>query len=205
MPVIAVQMAKEEVLRVGWIAYEMVKRATEAMIESDNERIKWVLKHEKNIDEIYHKMEAFLVCIPSEKLSPSDVKTLENLKHLLTDIERVGDHANNLAEFAEQIKTKKHGLSKYGRNEIRNLSECVLNAYGLALKALKTDSRKFIDKVVEYEDRIDKLEKNYKINHVNRLKKNICNPELDTIYVETLRNLERIGDHSYNIALSLTF
>jgi phosphate:Na+ symporter len=205
MPVMAVQMAKEEVLRVGWMAHEMVKRSSEAMVETDNERIKWVLKHEKRVDEIYHNMEAFLASIPSEKLAPNDVKMLENLKHLLTDIERVGDHANNLAEFAEQIGSKKHGLSKYGRKEVKNLSERVLNTYGLALKALKTDNRKFIDQVVVYEDEIDKMEKAYKKNHINRLKKKICNPELDTIYVETLRNLERIGDHAYNIALSLTY
>ena len=87
---------------------------------------------------------------------------------------------------------------------MQRLSECVLRTYGLALKALKTDNRKFIDQVVTYEDEIDKLEKKYKENHINRLKKNLCEPELDTIYVETLRNLERISDHSYNIALSLT-
>jgi phosphate:Na+ symporter len=149
-------------------------------------------------------MDAFLASIPGDKLGENEAKLLENLKHLITDIERVGDHANNLAEFAEHMRTKKHKLSKYGCKEMQRLSECVLRTYGLALKALKTDNRKFIDQVVTYEDEIDKLEKKYKENHINRLKKNLCEPELDTIYVETLRNLERISDHSYNIALSLT-
>ncbi len=204
MPVMAVQMAKEEVLRMGWIAHEMVKRASEAMVVADHEGVKWVFKHEKNIDEICRNMDAFLASIPGDKLGENEAKLLENLKHLITDIERVGDHANNLAEFAEHMRTKKHKLSKYGCKEMQRLSECVLRTYGLALKALKTDNRKFIDQVVTYEDEIDKLEKKYKENHINRLKKNLCEPELDTIYVETLRNLERISDHSYNIALSLT-
>lgn len=205
MPIMAVQMAKEEVLRMGWIAYEMVQRSIDAMLNDDNDDIKWVFKHEKNVDEICHTMDAFLASIPAEKLGPDEVKVLENLKHLTTDIERVGDHANNLAEFAQQIRARKYSLSKYGRKEIVTISKLVLKTFGLALKALKTDGQKFIDRVVENEERIDKMEKEFKQNHIQRLKKKICNPELDTIYVETLRNLERISDHAYNIALSLVY
>ena len=85
------------------------------------------------------------------------------------------------------------------------MSSRVLKTYGLALKALKTENRKFVDQVMKGEDEIDNLEKSYKLNHIERLKKKICNPELDTIFVESLRNLERISDHSYNIALSLIY
>jgi len=203
MPVVAVQTAKEEVLRMGWIAHEMVKRATEAMSEADQDKEKWVLKHEKNIDEICRNLDSFLESIPSDKLGMNEVLLLENLKHLITDIERVGDHATNLAEFAERMRSKKYTLSKYGRKELKEISEKVLATYGLSLQALKTNNHKYVDQVVEFEDQVDKLEKKFKKNHINRLKKNICNPELDTIFVETLRNLERISDHSYNIALSL--
>jgi phosphate:Na+ symporter len=62
-----------------------------------------------------------------------------------------------------------------------------------------------MDQVVTLEDEIDDMEKQYKLNHIERLKKKICNPELDTVFVEALRNLERISDHSYNIALSLIY
>ena len=202
MPVMAVQMAKEEVLRMGWIAHEMVKRSVDAMLHDEHDEIKWVFKHEKNVDEINSNMDAFLASIPVEKLGPEEISQVEKLKHLLTDIERVGDHANNLAEFAQKIKESKHKLSKYGHKEIRDMSKSVLKTYGLALEALKTNDGRLIEQVIKNEEKIDKMEKEFKQNHIQRLKKKICNPELDTIYVETLRNLERISDHSYNIALS---
>jgi phosphate:Na+ symporter len=150
-------------------------------------------------------MESFLESIPGEKLGPDELKKLEDLKHLITDIERVGDHANNLAEFAQEIEEKKHKLSKYGRKELKTLSGRVIKTYGLALKALKTEDRKIVDQVIEEEDKNDDLEKTFKLNHIERLKKKICNPEMDTIFVESLRNLERISDHAYNIALSLIY
>lgn len=205
MPVIAVQMAKEEVLRMGWITLEMVEKATDAMVKENGDHIKWVLKKEKDVDQICHTMESFLESIPGEKLGQKEQETLEDLKHLITDIERVGDHANNLAEFARQISEKKNKLSKYGRKEIKALSSNVLENYSTALKALKSGNKKFVDRVVEGEDKVDALEKKYKRNHIDRLKKNLCNPELDTIFVESLRNLERISDHAYNIALSLIY
>ncbi len=205
MPVMAVQMAKEEVLRMGWITHEMVEKATNAIVGEGGDEIKWVLKHEKDVDQICHSMESFLECIPGEKLGQKEMEMLEDLKHLITDIERVGDHANNLAEFAKEIQSKKHGLTKYGRKELKSLSSRVLKTYALALKALKTENTKFVDQVIKGEEEIDSLEKAFKLNHIERMKKKICNPEMDTIFVESLRNLERISDHSYNIALSLIY
>lgn len=205
MPVMAVKMAKEEVLRMGWITHEMVEKATSAIVGKAGDDVKWVLKHEKDVDQICHTVESFLESIPGEKLGLKEQEMLEDLKHLITDIERVGDHANNLAEFAKEIESKKRGLSKYGRRELKSLSSRVLKTYGLSLKALKTENRKFVDLVTKGEDEIDKLEKKFKQNHIERLKKKICNPEMDTIFLESLRNLERISDHSYNIALSLIY
>ena len=73
------------------------------------------------------------------------------------------------------------------------------------LKGVRTDDKKFVDQVTKSEEEIDELEKTFKYNHIERLKKKICNPDLDTIFVDCLRNLERISDHSYNIALSLVY
>jgi len=130
---------------------------------------------------------------------------LEDLKHLITDIERVGDHANNLAEFAVIIGKKKIKISKYGRKELRNLFKLVIDTYGLSLQVFKSENTKKIDIVARREEKIDALEREYKKNHIERLKQKICHPEADTIYIETLRNLERVGDHAYNIALSIKY
>ena len=205
MPAIAIQLAKEEVLRVGWITHEMLKKASEGMLNKKSDSVKWVLKREEDVDSISWNLEEFLESIPGDKLNPDDQETLENLKHYVTDIERVGDHANNLAEFARKIDKKKIKITKYGRKELRTLFKRVLSNYGAALKAIKSGNKKFVNNVIKWEEEIDALEKEFKRNHIERLKQNICHPEADTIFVESLRNLERISDHAYNIVLSLIY
>jgi phosphate:Na+ symporter len=81
----------------------------------------------------------------------------------------------------------------------------VLQNYRITLKALKSGNEKMVARINTLEEEIDVMEKDYKKNHIDRLKRNICHPEADTIFVESLRNLERISDHSYNIALSLIY
>ena len=202
MPVIAVQLAKEEVQRVGWITHEMLEKTYEGMLNKKIDAVKWVLKREADVDSICWSLENFLESIPGDKLNPNELETLENLKHYITDIERVGDHATNLSEFVRKIDKKKIKITKYGRKELRTLFRRVLSNYGAALKAIKSGNKKYVNNVIKREDEIDALEKEFKRNHIERLKQNICNPEADTIFVESLRNLERISDHAYNIVLS---
>jgi phosphate:Na+ symporter len=203
MPIMAVKLAQEEVLRMGDITCEMVARSTEAMLHKNKDDVKWVLKHEKDVDEITHSLEGFLESVPGDKLNPDDLDTLEDLKHLITDIERVGDHADNLAEYATEIADKKITFSKEAKKELKNISGKVIHNYQSSLKALKTGDKKMIAKIAKREDDIDTLQRKYRQNHLNRLKKKVCRPEAGDIFADTLRNLERISDHAYNIALSL--
>jgi phosphate:Na+ symporter len=203
MPVIAVQLAKEEIQRVGWITHEMLEKTFEGMLKQNMDAVKWVLKKEADVDSISWSLENFLESIPSDKLNPNEQETLENLKHHITDIERVGDHANNLAQFARKLDKKKIKITKYGRKELRTLFRRVLSNYGAALKAVASGNKKYVNHVIKWEDEIDALEKKFKRNHIERLRQRICNPEAGTIFVESLRNLERISDHAYNIVLSL--
>jgi len=123
----------------------------------------------------------------------------------VTDIERVGDHAVNLAEFAIRMEKKDIKFTKYAHKELESIFESVRQNYSNSLKAFTQNDRTLMDTVVASEDDVDEMEKRFKKNHVNRLRKGLCQPEADPIYVETLRNLERISDHSYNIALSLIY
>jgi len=201
-PVVAVQLAKEEVLLMGWLTHEMIEKSGEGMLDGKSDIVKWVLKREKDVDSISHELGNFLEQIPGEKLSEHEHETLEDLKHLITDIERVGDHATNLAEFARKMEHDKIKFSKYAVKELRELFSHVVHNYGVSLKSLKSGSEKQVHKVIEEEDLIDHLEKTFKRNHEKRSKARICQPEADTIFIETLRNLERVSDHAYNIALS---
>jgi len=204
-PFVAVAIAKAEVLRMGWLTYQMLKDAEKSFILGKPKHASDVLKKEPDIDEIGRLVNRFMEEIPGDKLNPEERMLLEKLKHLVTDIERVGDHAVNMAEFARQMDKKGIKITKYAHKELETLFNTVAEHYSVALKAFKNNDLTLMDKVVQNEDEVDRMEKKYKKNHIERLKKGLCQPEADPIFVETLRNLERISDHSYNIVLSLVY
>lgn len=204
-PFIAVTMAREEVLRLGSLTYQMLKDAEKGFVAGKTKSSLAVLEREPDIDEISHRLNRFMENIPSEKLNPDERAGLEKLKHLVTDIERVGDHAFNLAEFALRMEKKGIKFTKYAHKELESLFETVADNYSHSLESFKNGDRHLMDQVIASEDDVDRMEKRFKKNHVKRLREGLCQPEADPIYVETLRNLERISDHSYNIALSLIY
>jgi phosphate:Na+ symporter len=204
-PYVAVSIAREEVLRMGWLTLQMVKNAEKSFLLGKTKHATAVLEKEPDIDQISHLVTDFIENIPSEKLNQEERAMLGKLYHLVTDIERVGDHAVNLAEFAIRMEKKGIKFTKYARKELEALFKNVREHYGISLKAFTKNDQKLMDQVVASEDEVDGMEKRFKKNHVKRLREGLCQPEADPIYVETLRNLERISDHSYNIALSLIY
>jgi phosphate:Na+ symporter len=204
-PFIAVTMAREEVLHMGSLTYHMLKDAEKGFVSGKTKHSLAVLEIEPNIDEITHQLNRFMESIPGEKLNPDERAALEKLKHLVTDIERVGDHAFNLAEFALRMEKKNIKFTKFAHKELESLFSTVADNYSQSLESFKNGDRGLMDQVIASEDDVDGMEKRFKKNHVKRLREGLCQPEADPIYVETLRNLERISDHSYNIALSLIY
>jgi len=193
------------VLRMGALTRQMLKDAEKSFTQGKLSAAKAVLQQEPDIDQISHQVDHFMEGIPTEKLNEGDRATLAKLNHLVTDIERVGDHAVNLAEFALQMEKKEIKFTKYARKELKDMFDTVVEQYGTALKAFKQQDLSLLEQVTRVEDEVDKMEKTFKKNHIKRLRKGLCQPEADPIYVETLRNLERISDHAYNIGLSLIY
>jgi len=204
-PFVAVSIAKQEVLRMGWLTHQMLKNAEKSFLLGKTKHAFAVLEKEPEIDEITHLVNRFMGNLPVEKLNQEEKKILEKLKHLVTDIERVGDHAVNLAEFAIRMEKKGIKFTKYAHKELENMFADVKEHYSVSLKAFSKNDLNLMNQVIKSEDDVDSMEKRFKKNHIKRLREGLCQPEADPIYVETLRNLERISDHSYNIALSLIY
>ena len=202
-PFVAVAIAKAEVLRMGWHAYQMLKDAEKSFLLGKPKHATDVLKKEPDIDEIGRLVNHFMEEIPGDKLNSEERSLLEKLKHMVTDIERVGDHAVNLAEFAQQMDKKGIKITKFAHKELESLFSTVAENYSNALKAFKKNDLALKKQVIRNEDDVDKLEKKFMKNHIARLRKGLCQPEADPIFVETLQNLERISDHSYNIVLGI--
>ena len=119
--------------------------------------------------------------------------------HSVGDIERVGDHVNNIVELLERKNKEKLKFSRYAMKELRAMFESVEAVYDKAISALKDDDKAVASEIDGLESDVDKKEKEFEHNHIERIKKNICNPSSGIIFVDILRNLERISDHATNI------
>jgi phosphate:Na+ symporter len=199
-PSIALSQAEKEVLRLAGITYEMLDQATLAIMDYEKDAIEEVKKNEKIVDELNETVDRFLNDIRFEKLSEGDSRKLAYLKHSITDIERVGDHANNLVELAEKKLRIHLPFSKEAQDEIKTMCLKTKLIYELALTALGHENKEAVRRVGELEDEIDNLQRVFEENHVRRLENKICSPLVGIFFVDILRNLERIADHSTNIA-----
>jgi phosphate:Na+ symporter len=199
-PSIALFQAEKEVLRMTRMTYEMLDKAISAILNDDKDAIGKVMEMEEIVDEINEAIEKFLDDIRFESLNERELKKLAYLKHSITDIERVGDHANNLVELAEMKLKEALPFSKDAKEELNTMCIKTKLIYEKALIALGDENKEVVKTVWELEDEIDNLQKVFEANHVRRLENKICNPLVGIIFVDILRNLERVADHSTNIA-----
>ena len=202
-PSMALSQAEKEVLRMTKITYEMLDKAISALLNEQKEAIGKVMKMEEIVDEIAETIDRFLDNIRFENLGEREYKKLAYLKHSITDIERVGDHANNLVELAEKKLKEALPFSKDAKEELNTMCMKTKLIYETALIALGDENKEVVQRVWELEDEIDNLQRTFEANHIRRLENKICNPLVGIIFVDILRNLERIADHSTNIANSI--
>jgi len=199
-PSIALSQAEKEALRMGSLTCEMLDKAISAIQEDKKEAIAKVKELEGIVDEIYHAIDKFLNDSRFVNLNEKEFRKLAYLKHSLNDIERVGDHANNLAELAEKKMKKDLQFSKDASMEIATMSAKAKTIYEKALVALEGENEEVVKAVQDLEAEIDHLQRVFEANHIRRLESKTCNPLVGIFFVDVLRNLERVGDHSTNIA-----
>jgi phosphate:Na+ symporter len=199
-PSIALSQAEKEVHRMAHLTYEMLEKALSALQQDKKEAIAKVKELESIVDEIFHAIDKFLNDSRFVNLNEKEFKKLAYLKHSLNDIERIGDHANNIAELAERKQKRTLAFSVDAKIELDTMGIKAKMIYEKALTALGTEDEEVVKTVRELEEEIDRLQRVYEANHIRRLENKICNPLMGIIFVDILRNLERVGDHSTNIA-----
>ncbi len=199
-PFMALSQVGKEVNRIGKIALKMLDLSKQALLRDDEKAAKEVFDTENIIDDLVYKTDRYLDRIPTNELSEAEFQKHIRLDHALTDIERTADLANNIAVSAMDKILKEKKFTKIGEEEMKTLFKKARLSYKTSIKALKKNDKELAAKVIKLEDSIDSLEKRFKRNHIRRLKAGICDVRSDVIFTDTLRNLERIGDHADNIA-----
>jgi phosphate:Na+ symporter len=202
-PATAVVEVVKEVERMASLAGENLNRAMNALITLDQEDIDEVYKVEENINFLNHAITNYLVKINQTTLPIEDLKSIGGLFHVVNDIERIGDHAENVADAAKTRIETGVTISKEAQKELGQMLDMVNEIYRLSVETFSTGDDKYIDKINELEDAIDEKERELQQNHVDRLTRNECTPEAGMIFSDIASGLERVADHSTNIAYSI--
>lgn len=199
-PAIALDRARSELLRMGEATERMVENAERALLDGDLSKAGEVLETEESVDLFRRAIDGFLGRIDTELLSARDAARLHMLQHVSGDVERVGDHAVNVAERAQVNVRRRFTFSAEAREELAHMSGETRRLYALSLQALRNEDRAPAEQAVELEKEVNRLEVRYKEAHIRRLEQGTCDPTAGILFVEVLRNLERVGDHAVNIA-----
>jgi len=199
-PTLAVTNAHLEICRMGAIANENLNLALDAFFEKDTEKAGKAIENEKIINFLYHSISAKLVEINNKALSESDAEKVGKMFKILSDIERIGDHAENIAEYAVTIKDGKLKFSDTATTELKTLAGLTTDVITKALDIYKTEDATQISEVELLEDEIDARSIEFANNHIERLKTESCEPKSGVIFTDIIIDLERSADHAHNIA-----
>ncbi|SDK04400.1 Na/Pi cotransporter family protein [Natronincola ferrireducens] len=202
-PSIATASAIRETLHMGKVARESFKNAFDGFVNNDQNKIDESFKLEKVVNELEREMSAYLVSLSNTNVSQDNRETVNGLFNTINDIERVGDHAENIAELAQYKIDNQLSFSDTAIQELKEIAETTMEAYSNALTAMKTLDASLAMKVVEIEEQVDFMERTLRANHIERLNKQLCVPTSGVIFLDIISNLERIADHSSNIAMAV--
>ena len=200
MPQAALMEAEREVISTAEKTVEMIVLSKNALLTRNLEDANIVIRLEDEVDESCRDTEEFIDKIREEELNKVDAIWRIKLLAILTDIERVGDLASNIAEFVTDKVKEDISFSQPAVKELSEMFDLVKETYSTAIKSLKTKDKDLAKVAEQLEDDVDDLERKLKETHVERVRHGVCKPEADSIFIETLRNLERISDHADNIA-----
>ena len=203
-PATAVVEVVKELERMASLAEENLNRAMNALITLDEEDIEEVYEVEKNINFLNHAITDYLVKINQTTLPIEDLNSLGALFHVVNDIERIGDHAENVADAARQRKEEGVSISKEAQKELGDMLEMVNKIIRYAVEMFAKSDETHMQEIITLEDQVDEKERELQKKHVERLTKGECSPEAGMIFSDIVSGLERVADHATNIAFAIT-
>lgn len=199
-PSFAVENAILEVVHMGKIVSENLQCAFDAVLKHDTEKIAQVYKTEKTINAMEKLITEYLVQISNLSLNEEQHNIVNNLFYSVSDIERVGDHTENIAELVDPKDGDSFEFSENAMTEMAEIMDLVSNAFNYAIKAREEKSIDAAVKVGKYEDMVDSMEEELREKHIERLSKQLCDSANGVIFLDIISNLERVSDHAYNLA-----
>jgi len=199
-PEIVFMQAHSEMHRMGKIALRNLKLTLEAFFEKNVEKANKVIELEETIDYLRNEISAYLMSVKSSELTAVNVEKLGSMLHIVTDIERLGDHAENIAEYIVCEKDHRVYLSNEALDELREISEAMMETLMLALNIFELHDSSRLTQLEALEQKVDDLCEKYIANHLVRLADEKCDPRCSVVFANMISDLERCSDHALNIA-----
>lgn len=202
-PATVVVDVTKEIDRMASLAYENLNRAMNALITLDKEDIEQVYQVEQNINFLNRAITNYLVKINQTTLPIEDQKHIGALFHVVNDIERIGDHAENVADAAKQRIETGVSFSKEAQKEMGDMLDMVNTVVRFSVEMFVKGNEEHMEDILRLEDAVDEKERELQRFHVERLTRNECTPEAGMIFSDIISGLERVADHATNIAFSI--
>jgi len=199
-PSFAVENAIKEVGHMGMLAVANTRLAIEALLEKDLKKVARVSVNEKGINKLEQLITDYLIKISNTPLNEHQHLVITNLFHTVNDIERVGDHAENIADLAIYYMDNELDFSDEAMKEFKEISKLSVETIEAAVKARSEEDADLVKQVEANEEEVDVMEEELRNQHIRRLAKNLCNSTTGVVFLDSISNLERITDHALNIA-----
>lgn len=202
-PTTAVLQAVREMERMATMALNNLHRAMNTLNGHDQKELDEVYQVEKNIDYLNKEITNYLVHLNQSTLPIDDVMSIGSLFHVVNDIERIGDHAENVADASIMMRDDDVSFSPEGEKDLSEMLDMVLKIVTYSIEMFSRNDRHHMQDILMLEDRIDMEERRLQQKHVERLTQNECTPEAGMIFSDIISGLERVADHATNIAFSI--
>ena len=201
-PPVAVEYTKKEIVKMSGIAKENLILATD-MLLGNGENAETLKDNEKALNYLNHSITAFLTQLMSKGLTEKDEKKIGSYYHVVSDVERIGDYAENIMEYYFKLKEEGQNFSDGAIEELKAMTGTVLELFDVSVRAFENRDLSLLTEV----DRLEKITDQYSIDledkHIERVKKGGCSAQVGSVYLQTVSNLERVGDHITNIGFSI--
>ena len=200
---VVITQARMEISRMAKIALESMRNAVDAFFTLDDKLAENVRETEETVDYLTDAITERLIAIKSMEFSPKEQYQISQMMLVASDIERIGDHAENIIEYQEKIKSKQASISKIGLAELRKLSDATIEAIEVAFSVFETEQYDRLDEAEKLEQDVDNIQTEIVNSHIDRLMKESCNPAGGVIFTDMSTDLERSSDHAINVAYAL--
>ncbi len=202
-PPIAVQQMKNEVINMAGIAIRNFCTSCEIICTLDFSQKEKFRANEEELDYLHKELGIFIVKLLKSKLGEDDRIYLSTAIRSISDLERVGDYAENIVEYAEKLNSSNESFSEKAKQEIADLKNLIQTLYVNVIKAYQYSDNDALSEAYAIEERVDEVTRNMAHNHITRLSEGVCTPEVGAQYLSLSSNAERVADHFINVAKTI--